>query len=309
MKIYFFYHIQVLLNTLSKMIRMPLTTSSAGLILGIALTLPLLLFQVISSAEKIGVNWQNGLKLSIILTLEGQNIDSRVVALAETLFENPSISDIEYISSIEALVEFKRISGFGDILNSLPKNPLPPMLTIYPKSDLPAPKIERLVENLSTLPEVEKVIYDQIWIQRLSGLILLMQRALLLVSLLMGTGIILIISNTIRLGIFNRKDEIAIFDQIGATHSFIRRPFLYFGVLHGVVGALFALIITNITIFALNRLTRALAELYDTEIKINLVGAGPSFILVGIIAITGWFAARVTTGNYLRRMRTNALGK
>jgi cell division transport system permease protein len=127
----------------------------------------------------------------------------------------------------------------------------------------------------------------------------------MVLSILMATGVILIISNTVRLGIVNRSEEIEIIDQIGGTGAFIRRPFLYYGVLQGIAGALAAILIANSALLALSTPVERLAKLYDSNLRINWIEFDLLWVVLLTTAVLGWLAARVTAGNYLRKMRAS----
>ena len=247
MKVYLFRHLQVLFDTLGRMIRSPLPNLIAIMVLAIAITLPLLLFTFADSLDVAGKQWQGKPTISLFLKKESGDVDSMSLQLAERLLtQNEVIQDIQYISPSEALLEFKQSSEYLGMLDGLADNPLPPLLIVHPKDGVQEAMMEQLASSLSNVPEVDSISYDGEWVKRLDALIQVAKQVLLVLAVLMGLGMALIIGNTARIEILGRKDEISILDQIGATRAFIRRPFLYFGVMQGVSGALLALTITNI---------------------------------------------------------------
>ncbi|NKB75977.1 MAG: FtsX-like permease family protein [Gammaproteobacteria bacterium] len=302
MKVYFLRHLQVLFDTLGRMIRSPLPTFMAIMVLSIAITLPLLLFKIAESLDSVETRWQGKPQISLFLTLSGPDVDNRSREFGQELLGFHGISDIEYISPIEALTEFKRTSEFGPILDRLPENPLPPLLVVFPNESLTNGVVEQMATQLSLRPEVDTVSYDGEWIQRFSGIITVFKQVLYVLAVLMGLGIVLIVSNTAHLEILSRRDEIEIVDQIGGTRMFIRRPFLYFGALQGVFGALLALILTNASLLVISYPVNTLASLYETDFKIQWVGFASTAAVVFAAGVLGWVAARVTIGNYLKRL-------
>jgi len=129
------------------------------------------------------------------------------------------------------------------------------------------------------------------------------KRAVVVLALLMGAGILLVISNTVRLGITNRANEIEIIDQVGGTKSFIRRPFLYIGAIQCLFGALLAWLITSLTLFLLVKPVARLAELYQSSFVIGYVGIAVAATVALIVTVLGILAARVTVDRYLVRLR------
>ena len=204
MKVYFFRHLQVLFDTLGRMIRSPLPTFMAVMLLSIAIALPLLLFKIAESLDSVGNRWQGKPQISLFLSLSGENVDIRAQGLGRELLDLAEIAEVEYISPIEALVEFKRTSGFGSILDDMPENPLPPVLVVFPNESLENERLDGLVEALSLRSEVDAISYDRHWIQRFAGLVDVFKRVLYVLAILMGLGIVLIISNTAHLEILGR---------------------------------------------------------------------------------------------------------
>lgn len=315
MKTVFLRHLQVLFNTLGKMTQTPVPTTMTIAVLGVAISLPLMLFKISDSIGLVTNQWQGSPQITIFLKLpdaqsnDANLIDDAAIRFGYQLLEIPDISDVEYISPEQAWSAFRQSSGFGDLLENLPDNPLPPLLVIYPYPELTNSEIEALIVRLSKKPEVDTISYDQLWLERLSAIIDLLKHAVLVLSVLMSIGVILIISNTVRLGILNRSKEIDIIEQIGGTHAFIRRPFLYYGVLQGIAGALAALLISNTALMIMSKPVQRLAQLYDSKLRIDWIDFTLFCIVVLITAGLGWLAARLTVGNYLRKLTTNVRGK
>ena len=103
----------------------------------------------------------------------------------------------------------------------------------------------------------------------------------------------------------NRSEEIEIIDQIGGTSAFIQRPFLYYGMLQGIAGALAAILIANSALLVLSKPVERLAKLYDSNLRINWIEFDLLWVVLLTTAVLGWVAARVTAGNYLRKLRAS----
>jgi cell division transport system permease protein len=302
-------HLQVLFDTLGRMAQNPLPTSMTIAVLGVAIALPLMLFKISESIGHVSGQWQGKPRITIFLQLPNSNgatlSDEAALSFGQQLLRNPGIRDIEYTSPEQAFQEFRQSSGLGEMLDDLRENPLPPMLTVFPEVDLDSEQVEEVIGRLSDNPEVHTISYDQLWLERLTAIIGLLRHAVMVLSILMATGVILIISNTVRLGIVNRSEEIEIIDQIGGTGAFIRRPFLYYGVLQGIAGALAAILIANSALLALSTPVERLAKLYDSNLRINWIEFDLLWVVLLTTAVLGWLAARVTAGNYLRKMRAS----
>jgi cell division transport system permease protein len=156
----------------------------------------------------------------------------------------------------------------NDVLNSLENNPLPDAFFVEP-SKLDANSIENLKNNLSKLDGVDEVVVDGAWIKRLNYLLALGKKAMLIIASLLAFALVAVIGNTVRMQIVTQQAEIELSRLIGATKSFIRRPFLYAGALYGLIGGLFALLITFAVIYLFNQSLAPLVAEYQTNFSLN----------------------------------------
>jgi cell division transport system permease protein len=109
------------------------------------------------------------------------------------------------------------------------------------------------------------------------------RRGILVVGTLLGLAVLLIVGNTIRLDIQNRREEIEVSKLIGGTDAFIRRPFLYTGLWYGLLGALLAWILVGLGFWLVDEPARRLAGLYDSSFLLS----GLSWQGTGILLLTG----------------------
>ena len=151
---------------------------------------------------------------------------------------------MKIIDRDQALKEYTQNSGFSDALTTLDENPLPFVLLVQPAGPvLSTPGVDDLISYLRSLDEVDSAQFDRQWATRLLTFIEIFQRGTYVLSFLLAFAVLLVVGNTIRLAIFNRRSEIEINKLFGATDAFIQRPFLYSGFVHGVGGSLMAWII------------------------------------------------------------------
>ena len=137
-------------------------------------------------------------------------------------------------------------------LDALGQNPLPYVLIVRPRAKtLVDPGNAALLETLRSLPEVESAQFDWQWAQRLHQIIEVFQRAVLIVAGLFAGAVVLVVGNTIRMAVSNRRQEIEIHKLFGATDAFITRPFLYSGMLHGTAGSLLAWLMLEVSMMLL----------------------------------------------------------
>ncbi len=146
---------------------------------------------------------------------------------------------------------------------------------------------------------------DTLWLQRFQAILDLIQAGILLLGGLLGMGVLLIVGNTIRLEILNRRIEIEIMELVGATAAFIRRPFLYAGAWYGMLGGLTAWLLVTLAILMLQGPVSRLASLYSSEFLLS--GLGPLamlIILVGSILL-GLIGSWIAVNRHLRGAEPN----
>jgi cell division transport system permease protein len=212
------------------------------------------------------------------------------------------VQKISYRSKEEALKSLEeRLAGRKGLLKGLPRNPLPASVEIQLKPEYQnSIGVQSLVEKLRGLPQIEDLQYGVEWVEKFSAFIVLLKVLGLAVGGLLLASTIFVISNTIRLNIFARREEIEIMRSVGATGFFIRAPFYIEGVLQGFAGASLAVSM----LFVLFRLF--LTEVYAPLQA--LLGGFPLFFLtpeqtaalaLGGVAL-GFLGTQVSVGRYLR---------
>jgi cell division transport system permease protein len=293
-------HLRVLFFSLGKIARAPLAAGLTALVIGIALALPASLYVAVRNLSTIGYSWQESLQISLFLkeTVTGE----RGAALAREIGNEAGVAATAYISREQSLAEFRELSGFGEALDLLKDNPLPAVVAVTPERRQPKAEVQRLLERLSSLPEVDLAKLDQQWMERLYALLAIAERAVGIIALLLGLAVMVIIGNTIRLDIEARREEIEVMKLIGAPGSFVRRPFLYSGFWFGLGGGVLAWILVATGTSMLAAPTAELAGLYESDFRLSGLGLrdGVSLILSGIVL--GWAGAFVTVARRIAQI-------
>ena len=130
----------------------------------------------------------------------------------------------------------------------------------------------------------------------------MLQRAIAIGSILLGAAIIVIIGNTIRLDIQNRREEIEVTKLIGASNAFVRRPFLYSGLWYGTGGGLLALALVGYGLYALREPAERLAGLYGSSYEILSLSLPESAAIVGTGIILGLSGSWLAAARHMRKI-------
>ncbi len=294
-------HLQTMVGSLGELSRNPFSTLLSVSVIAIALALPGGLFAALENINKFTSEFEHGAKISLFLSPEISTQEAKDLQLS--LEKHQAIKHIELITPDQAMAEFKSRSGLENALDSLTSNPLPVVLLAYPEDEIarsPA-RLANLIDELGKLEQVELSQFDLEWIKRLTALLELITRAVWVIAFILGLGVFLVIGNTIRLAITNHQEEIRIIKLIGGTDAFIRRSFLYSGMLQGLIGGLIAILIIFLLFSFISTPTSSLTSMYGIKFTLDPLHLLPSLILVSCGAMIGWLSARVTVGVYLRQ--------
>jgi len=299
LKAYGEHHLQALLQSLGRLARNPVSSVMTVAVIGIALALPTGLHVVFKNIQTVSAGWDNAAQISLFLR---KNLrDERLQRLVAELKAMREVAEVRYVSPAEALEEFQQISGFGDALNALQQNPLPAVLIVQPSLEASAPAaVESLLHRLRSHPDVELAQLDMEWVKRLYAMIEIAKRGVAVLASLLALAVLLIVGNTIRLAIQNRRDEIEVQKLIGATDAFIRRPFLYSGLWQGLLGALIAWLLVNVSLWVMRAPVDRLSALYHSRFVLDGMGLLATLYLLLFGILLGLIGAWLAVDRHLR---------
>jgi len=292
-------HLQVFFYTLGQLSRRPFSMLMTAAVIGIALALPTGLHVILKSAQQLSGGWDGASQISLFL--KQSTSDSQARQLARQLEKLPEIRTVSYISRDEALDEFQRLSGFGDALKALKNNPLPAVLVIQPELQQSSQlATDRLLQRLRQDPRVDVAQLDVQWVKRLYAIMEIIRQGVYVLASLLALAVLLVVGNTIRLAIQNRRDEIVIVKLIGGTDAFIRRPFLYTGFWYGLFGGIIAWLLVAISMWVLNGPVEKLAGLYQNDFSISGLNLQTTGILLLSSILLGLIGSWITVSRHLR---------
>ncbi|OGW22659.1 MAG: hypothetical protein A3K09_00005, partial [Nitrospinae bacterium RIFCSPLOWO2_12_FULL_47_7] len=190
--------------------------------------------------------WSNEVQLIVYLDDNISAKDRQV--LEKRISQNPDLKSISYVSRDMAWESFKNtFSARTDFLKSLDFNPLPASYNLqFKQSPERVDKIRKFAEEIRKSSGVESLEFGEKWIARFENFMIFLRVFLLAVGGFLGLGLIFIVSNTIKLSVYSRQDEIELMLMVGATHGYIKTPFLLEGIAQGFAGALISLVLIKL---------------------------------------------------------------
>lgn len=301
-------HAYSLMYSVGNLARHPLATLMTTAVLGLALCLPLLLWSLMGNLE--GLRQLDTLE-NITVFMRNDEVNevnggeteppAWLIQLQDEWLTWSEVSAVSMISPQRGLAELQASGGFGNALELLEGNPLPWVLQVVPAVNQPE-QLSHLLQRLQQFAEVDSAQADWRWLQRLQSILDLARNTLQLLAILFGFGVVLVISNTIRLDIQNRQDEIDVLALAGATHGFIRRPFVYTGFWYGALGGCIAILLLLLSALWVGDDLARLADAYNQDSVLWLPPVMHLCLMVLICGVLGQIGAYMAVGRRLRHL-------
>ena len=298
-------HLQALFASLGRLVRSPMATFLTLLVIALALALPVALRLLVVNAQAATGNFANAVDISVYLKTDVPLAKAQQLATAAR--QRRDVAAVTLIPADQGLEDFRNYSGFGDALGALKENPLPHVLHVRPQASDSSPAVlEALRRYFAAWPEVDVVQVDSEWVMRFNAILEVLRRVLLIAAVLLGVGVLAVIGNTIRLEIQGRRAEIEVTKLVGGSNAYVRRPFLYTGVLYGVGGALIAWGIIAVAVAVLGEPVAQLARLYGSRYALLGPSGEDVGALLGAGALLGWLGAWISAARHLRSIEPRA---
>lgn len=294
-KMYWVRHLQQALASLGELWRTPLSSMLSIAVIGVCLSMPAVLQLAYKNVERLTDSIQSNSQISVYLKQEvtqAQASDWQFQLQAQE-----SIADTEFVHRDIGLQQLQARAGFGSALSLLNDNPLPHVIVVQLDSAWQsASEAQQVLNQLSSSELVEQAKLDLEWLERLDALRAMFSQSALFLIVLLVAAVVLIISNTLRLNILSKRDEIEVMKLLGASARFIQRPFLYTGFWIGLTGGLLAWVLCNLMLFwceyALSQLGLAFGQ------QLTLIGQNSTEFLMlmcsalGVSLLASWWSVR-----------------
>jgi cell division transport system permease protein len=270
-------------------------------VISIALVLLMtgLLGLILVHAKNLSAYIKENIVLNVLI--EDKVEEDQVLKLQQKLNGEAYVLRSVYISKDSAAAALSQDLG-EDFVSFLGHNPLTPSIDLYLKADYAnSDSIRLFIENIHANKEVQEVVYQESLINMINKNIRIISFVILGITALLLIVAVALINNTIRLAIYSQRFLIKSMQMVGATRGFIRRPFIGYGILHGLVGGIIAVLLLIGTILLAQREIPELEMLKDW-FEFSIIFAAVLLLGVFIAGISTYFAVT----KYLR-LRSNDL--
>ena len=268
-------------------------------VMALALALPALLYALLD-AQRSAVG-ATGPEPGLSVFLKRSVTLQTARALAGTLRGDGRFKTVTLISADEAYADLAQSTGLGAQPAGL--NPLPHVLFVAPRAAFWEHQADaEFSAEMSAHEAVDMVIADRQWVDRLKAISSLAQRLVSSLAVLLTAAAVLVVGNGIRNLVFQQAREVEVLKLVGATDAFVRRPFLYSGVIHGLLAGVLAWAVLLAVFMALSGPVAELSRAYGSSFRLGGPPAGFSVALVITSTLAGWSGALLGTAYSLRRL-------
>jgi len=293
MKSWLRLHRYALTVTLRRLAAQPFSSLANLVVMALALALPLLGAAILVSAQPVAR--QVSITPEVTLFLSTAAPEGAAAAIAQRIRQDNAdqVQAVRVVPRDEALASLRNDPTWDQALAVLPGNPLPDaVVTTLTEGDQLAERASKLAQTWQTWEHVDMVQLDSAWVQRLEAILRFARVGLIFLAACVAAVVLAAVFNTVRMQAMLQREEIAVARLVGATESFVRRPFLYLGALSGVLAALIAIAAAAAALTPLNNALVRLAQSYGANFALHLPGLPALAIAVVGTGILGALAAR-----------------
>src|SRR5690606_27807588 len=222
----------------------PVSSLCNILVISLSLAVPIVVAAVLDTARPVISQLPVSAEVTLYLDLSAPPEAARKISAELQRAHAEEIESLEIVTREQALQLLRSRPAWSDALAVLPDNPLPDAIVITLRQH---PEIAQTTDRLSKqwreLDLVDAVQVDSAWVQRLQALLDFLGIGLWMLAMGVAVVVLATVFNTVRLQALTQREEIAIARLVGATESFVRRPFLYLGALTGLLSSALAVTI------------------------------------------------------------------
>jgi cell division transport system permease protein len=247
---YFHNHFQAFNRAMVRIFSNFASSLMMFVVIGVTLFLPSSGLLIVENISQISNNIAYDAELSLFLEkgIKQDQIDFIQSALNKTLI----IKKTHYESKLTAWDKLQSKLNLNPLSTGISENPLPDAFFIS-LNTFNQKEINTLINDLKTIDGVENIFFDAGWVKKLRSILYLLKIGLAFLGAILVIVLIVVIGNTIRLQTLTHKDEIEVSKLIGATNSFIQRPFIYTGLMYGLGGGIITISTLKLTIEIFNK--------------------------------------------------------
>jgi cell division transport system permease protein len=285
---YFHNHFQAFQRALTRIFSNLSSSLMMFIVIGVTLFLPSSGLLIIENISQISNNIAYDAELSLFLKKDVKQ--DQINFIESALNKTTIIKKTHFESKLIAWDKLQNKLNLSPLDTGISQNPLPDAFFIS-LNTFDQKKINSLIDNLKTIDGVENIFFDSGWVKKLRSILYLLKIGLVFLGIILIIILIVVIGNTIRLQTLTHKDEIEVSKLIGATNSFIKRPFIYAGLIYGLGGGLITISTLKLTIEIFNKAAINLEAILGGAFILNNLIWQQNLVILLISMLIGSFAS------------------
>ena len=299
---YFHNHFQALIRAIIRIKSNWISSIVMIAVIGITLCLPATGFLLVKNASQLSSKIEYDAQISVFLS---KNIsDEQIEFIGSTLKQSNLVKNLHFEPKLKAWEKLQTKLKLNSLDAGISENPLPDAFFVTLNS-LDTKVIESLHDDIQNLEGVNEVIIDSGWIKKLRSILYLIKVALFVLATLLAIVLIVVIGNTIRLQTLTYQNEIELSRLIGATDSFIQRPFIYTGIFYGLGGSLVNAGLLTVIIEIFNQIAYKFEYILGGSIILYNLSLNEYLLLAALSMIIGLFASYYAASQSLKKIEKN----
>lgn len=291
------HHRYALKTALHRLRHNPLSSLANIFVIALILSVPLIGAAILQTSQPLAQ--ELNIKPEITLFLNENISQSDQESLLTQINSEPQVLSAEILTKEQALNTLKKDDTWAQALQALDSNPLPDAILV---TLIESPQMSTHAKNLAdkwrNQEAIESAQLDDEWVQRLESLLNFIKFGMLIMAIAVAVVVIATVFNTVRLQALSQREEIAVARLVGATESFVRRPFLYLGAVTAGLAFLLAIGLTWLALTGLNVYLGDLAHSYGLQVALHLPKLLDLCLSALVIIILGAIAARLSVTRY-----------
>jgi cell division transport system permease protein len=293
MKRWMRHHRYALLIALRRLWAQPFSSLSNILVISLTLAVPIIAASVLVSAQPVVRQIPVSPEVTLFLKRASTADQARQLAMQLRQDHDNDVLSARVVTRDQALKTLKENPSWTDALSVLPTNPLPHAIVISLRESAElAQRASTLAEEWRQHPSVDRVQLDSDWVRRLEAILRFVRIGLGMLAVGVALVVLATVFNTVRMQALTQREEIGVARLVGATESFVRRPFLYLGALTGVIASLIAIGLSALALTPLNAALARLASSYGAQFALQLPDGVSLLLATILVAILAALSAR-----------------
>lgn len=293
LKHFFYEHALALSLAFSRLSRVKYQSIASVILIGFSMGLCLIFGLIIKNTFQLSKTLSQGSTMTVY-PVDNLSVSS-LEALKVDILKAPLVTRIDFIGPDQISKEV-----FQDSVPDYLQNTLPTLLSVELDIAHDAQgELFNLKEYVLSIPQVSQVNIDFLWYSQLKSMMNLSQTISWGIGLVLLSTVIIITNYTIRMSLEKHRDEIAIYQDLGASYSFIQRPFLYQGLMLAGAGALLTILLLAIGYLSLSADVRKLESLFNISIFFSYADTMFSFQCIVVMIFFAWLSSLASIRKWL----------